>query len=379
MGSDMLSKDRLLAKLSASKRPVTARMLERWYKAGHMDRPERKHLPGIRGSVSLFPTQALEQAAALYDAAQPTASAAIAGDRRLDERAFLLWWSGRPIVHDVRELILRLARGMLDAVERVRTYQPTPIVGPDLPDDQDPAFDTADAYFQEHPPEGLKGTLFKAMFANLARKAVDLQSVVVAMLTAGLGGMMLFEASHDKDEPSLATLILRAFGFSQFSSDATPEDQANGITTSVSFFADRARVTVFTQTLSDEELDIARKCARAMFEGLPEIFEAQAILFGKRATARIVRAFASMATTHFKATSVIAMAWLLRREGTENALRLVTQIEEALPKARAMCKVAKAFPQHRKALLQENHKQLLAALPAETKEQMLAILKPAAS
>lgn len=377
MGADVVTKDQLLARLAASKRPIPARKLERWYKAGHMDRPERRHLPGVRGSVSVFPVGAFQQAAALYDAAHSTNPKAL-GDRRLDERAFLLWWSGKPIVHDVRQLLLRLARGMLDAVERARTYKPTQIVGADFRDGEDPAFDTADAYFQEHPPEGLKGKLFKAMFANLARKGVDLQSVMITMFTAALGGMMTFEGSHDKDEPSLAFLILKAFGFSQFSSDATPEHQVTGITKSVSFFADRAQVTAFTQTLSDEELAIARKCARAMFEALPEIFEAQAILFGKRATARILRAFSSMASTHFKATSIIATAWLLRREGTANALRLVGQIEEALPQAQAMSKLAKTFPQYRKEFLTKNADKL-AALPEETKQQMLAILKPAMS
>jgi hypothetical protein len=375
MGSSVVTKDQLLAKLAASARPVTPRKLERWYKAGHMDRPERRHLPGVRGSVSVFPARAFELAAALYDAAQPARPDAI-GDRRLDERAFLLWWSGKPIVHDVRQLLLRLARGMLDAVERMRAYQPTQIVGPDFRDGEDAAFDTADAYFYEHPPEGLKGKLFKAIFANLARKGVDLQSVMIAMFTAALGGMMTFEGSHDKDEPSLAVLVLKAFGFSQFPSDTAPEDQVVGITQTVSFFANRAQVMAFTQTLSDEELDIARKCARAMFEGLPEIFEMQAICFGKRATARILRAFSSMATAHFKATSIIAMAWLLRREGTAHALRLVSQIEEALPKAQAMSKLAKAFPQYRKELLTKNADRL-AALPEETKRQMLAILKPA--
>jgi len=133
MGSDVLTKDRLLARLATSERPVTPRKLERWYKAGHMDRPERRHLPGVRGSVSVFPARAFEQAAALYDAAHPANPDAI-GDRRLDERAFLLWWSGKPIVHDVRQLLLRLARRTFDAVERMRAYQPTQIVGPDFRD-----------------------------------------------------------------------------------------------------------------------------------------------------------------------------------------------------------------------------------------------------
>lgn len=373
-----LTKEQLLKRLHASDRLVTARKLERWWKAGHLDRPQRQHIPGVRGSVSVFPARAFEQTAALYDAAHAATSSNATGDRRLDERAFLLWWSAKPIVHDVRQLLLRLARGMLDAVERMRAYKPTEIVGADFGDGEDAAFDTADAYFQDHSPEDLKGSLFKAIFANLARKRADLESVMIAMFTAALGGMMSFEPSHDKDEPSLAVLILRGFGFNQFSSQATPEEQVTGMTKTVSFFANRKHVTEFTLTLSDDELDVARKVARAMFESLPEIFESQAILFGKRATARILRAFSSMATTHFKATSIIAMAWLLRREGTANALRLVGQIEEVLPKARAMSKVAKAFPQYRKALLQENREDL-ASLPEETKQQMLAILKPATS
>jgi hypothetical protein len=331
-------------------------------------RPEhlgREVLVGVGGINGDFFSDARPQ---LYvDAANP-ASGDAPGDRRLDERAFLLWWSGRPIVHDVRQLLLRLARGMIDAVERVRAYQPTQIVGSDFRDGKDPAFDTADAYFQEHPPESLKGKRVKAMFANLAHKGVDVQSVMIAMFTAALGGMMTFEGSHDKDEPSLTVLVLRAFGFTEFSVDATPEEQVTGMTKSVRFFANHAQVMAFTGSLSDEELDIARKCARAMFEGLPEIFEMQAICFGKRAPARILRAFSSMATTHFKATSIIAMAWLLRREGAANALRLVSQIEEALPKAQAMSKLAKAFPQYRKEFLTKNAAQM-AALPEETAQQ----------
>ena len=372
MAAAALTKDQLLQRLRRSDRPVTRRQLERWSKAGHMDRPTRRHVPGIRGSVSFFPSRAVDQAAALYDAAQSKAPKDGAGDRRLDERAFVLWWARKPIVHDPRKLLLLFSAPLLNAVQNVRAHESIEVVG--LDESEDPAFDIADAYFQEHPPERFKGRLFSALSSNLSHRPQDLVSVMTTMTAGALGGITVLEASPRDDDPSLASLVLQAFGFAQFPSTTSPEEQVKGVLRNVSFFANRDHVNDFVRGLSDEELDIARKCTRSFFEDLPAIFEAQGVLFGKSATAKILRAFSRMATIAIKASTVVGMAWLLRQEGRENALRLVDQIKEAAPMARGVSKLTKAFPEYRKLFLQKNLDRLT-ALPEETRQKILTVVK----
>ena len=339
-----------------------------------MVRPVRRHVSGVRGSVSVFPSRAFEQAAALCDAANPKTNDG-GGDRRLDERAFLLWWAARPIVHDPRRLLLRFSDRMIQAVEHVRSIKGTPVIGQGA-EDSDAAFDTVDALFQQHPPEHFVGPLFRAFFKNVSRKPENLVSVMIAMATAAVGSMPLFESSHRDGEASLAMLVLQAFGFSEFEREATAEEQVERVLGNVGLYADRMRITEFVLHLRDDELETARRCARAFLEGLPPIVEVHALLFGKRGAARILSAYSRLATTHFKAASVVGAAWLLHQEGSANVVHFIEQIEEAAPKAKALCTLARAFPGHTKLLSPKNAERL-AALPEETRQQMLDILRPA--
>lgn len=109
-------------------------------------------------------------------------------------------------------------------------------------------------------------------------------------------------------------------------------------------------------------------------EGLPPIFECQNILFGKKALATLLRAFTSMVTPGFKATMVIGMAWMLRRGFGEDTIRLVDQVEENAPKARAICAAVRAFPKYRSLFLNRNLKKL-EALPEEKKREIYQVLK----
>lgn len=369
-----LTKEQLLKRLTASKRPVTARQLERWSKAGHMARPARRHIPGVRGSVSVFPARAFEQAAALYDAAHPKNRKGGVGDRRLDERIFLLWWAGQPIVHEPRQLLLTFAQPYLTAVEHVRKYERIQTIG--LDDSDDPAFDMADAYFQEHSPEHVKGPVVSAFSANLGRRPADLLSVMITMITGALGGMPPLESSDYDGEPSLALLVLRALGFAQFESKETPEDQVEAVLRSISFFADRKTVEAFVLGLSDEDLNTARKCTRIFFDELPVIFEGQRVLLGKSPTAKILRAYSRTATAGVKATTIIGMAWLFQREDRDAALRLIAQIEQAAPIARGVCAAAKAFPEYRKLFLKKNITRL-ATLSEAKRQEIVAVIKSA--
>lgn len=366
-----LSKAELLALLEGSNRPITARQLERWSKATHVDRPTRRHVSGVRGSVSYFPARAFGQAAALYDAGRPLKGSEAVTDRRLRERAFLLWWSGNPIVYDTRQLLLRFARNMLDAVDRMRDQKPTPVIGDDP---GNLAFETADAFVQEHQPQHLKWNLVSAFSDNLAGDRNDLASVMTFIFTGALGGTLVLDPSPCKDEPSLAQLVLQAVGFSEVPSEETPEEQIGGLFEDIDLFADRDRLADFVRYLSDEELSTARQCARVFFEDLPAIFEMQGVLFGKRATARVLKAFCRMTSVPYKAVFVIAMAWLLRKKGSPGALHLLNQIKEEAPKAKGLCKAVKAFPKYRKLFLLKNQARL-GALPEELRLQMLAVIK----
>jgi hypothetical protein len=371
-----LSKEQLLAKLHASERPVTPRQLERWWKAGHMVRPQRRHLPGIRGSQSLFSPRAYEQAAALYDAAHPRQDNDGKSDRRLDERVFLLWWEGKPIAHDPRRMLLDFTSPMLASIEAVRAYEGATIVDAEPDRDDDAIFNACEQYLLEHPPDKFRDRLFRVFFRNLGKHSDDMFSVMVTMAASALGWMPLLEPSHQPDEPSLSTLVLKAFGFAELQVEDSPETQVYGVLKNIGLFADRQRITDFVLALSDEELEIARRCARAFLEGLPPIFECQSLLFGKKSLAKLLRAFTSMLTAGLKSTMVIGLAWMLRQGFRENAVRLAEQIEEGAPKARALCIVARTFPQYRELFSNRNLTKL-AELPEDTKSEMLAMLKAA--
>jgi hypothetical protein len=375
MGESNLSKQKVLAKLHDTGRSVTERQLERWWKAGHMDRPQRKHLPGLKGSTSVFPARAFDQAAALYDATHPHMEVA-STDRRLDERAFLLWWSGQPVARDPRQILLDFASPMLGAIEAVRAYEGATIVDPRPEGDDNAIFDVCEQFFLDHPPDKFKARLFRAFFRNLGRRSDDMFSVMVTIAAGALGFMPLLEPSHHPDEPSLSTLVLRAFGFGEFQLDASPETQVYNVVKNIALFADRQKITEFVLALSDDELETARRCARTFLEGLPPIFESQNLLFGKKALATLLRAFVEMATPGLKATMAIGMAWMLRQELGANALRLAEQIEENAPKSRALCTAARAFPEYR-ALFSHENLSKLAELPEEKKREILAVLKAA--
>jgi hypothetical protein len=368
-----VTKGELLERLHASRRPVTARQLERWSKASHLDRPVRRHIRGVRGSVSLFPARAFEQAAALYDAANKKDRGSRA-DRRLDERAFLMWWSGKAIVHDPRTLLLNLSGPVANAVENVRSRERVDVIG--AQDSDDPAFDIADAYFQDNPPENLKGPLFSALASNLARSPQSLLSFMTTMVAGVLGSTPVLEPSPISEEPSLALLILTAFGFAQFPSTDTPEAQVSKVLQNIGLFAERRRVGEFVRSLTDEELRETRRFARVFFEDLPPIFEALGVLFGKGATARILRAYSRMSSHGVRASMTIAIAWLLRGENTDGARRLIGQIRDAAPKARAICAAAKAFPEYRRLFLRQNQVRL-GALPEKTRKRILDVVKSA--
>jgi len=371
-----LSKEQLLAKLHASGRPVTPRQLERWWKAGHIVRPQRRHVPGLRGSLSVFPARAYEQATALFDAAHARPDNDRDSDRRLDERVFLVWWEGKPIANDPRRMLLNFASPMLASIEAVRAYEGTTIVDPEPDGDDDAIFNACEQYLLEHPPHKFKDRLFGVFFRNLGKHSEDMFSVMVTMAASALGWMPLLEPSHHPEEPSLAALIRKAFGFAEFESDDSDETQVYGVLKNIGLFADRQRITNFVLALTDEELETARRCARAFLEGLPPIFECQSLLFGKKTLAKLLRAFVSMLTAGLKSTMVIGLAWMLRQGFRENAVRLAEQIEEGAPKARALCIVARTFPQYRELLSNRNLTKL-AELPEDTKSEMLAMLKAA--
>ncbi|MFY9719071.1 MAG: hypothetical protein WAK16_05440, partial [Candidatus Cybelea sp.] len=322
-----------------------------------------------------FSADAFEQAAALCDGAHPETSNA-AGDRRMDERVFLLWWESKPIVTDPRQMLLSFASPMLSAIEAVRAYEGGTIVDPQPEGDDDAIFNACEHYFQEHPPHEFKARLFKAFFRNLGRRSDDMFSVMVTMAASALGWMPLLEPSPHPDEPSLAALIRKAFGFGEFESGTSPETQVYHVLKNVAIFANRKRIADFIFSLTDEELAIARRCSRIFLEELPPILECQNILFGKKATATLLRAFVSMITPAIKSVMVIGMAWMMRQGFRENAIRLTDQIEEGAPKARAICIAVRTFPEHRKLFSNKNLGKLK-NLPEDKKREILAVLKSA--
>jgi hypothetical protein len=176
----------------------------------------------------------------------------------------------------------------------------------------------------------------------------------------------------------LAELFFTAFGGSSLATLApdTPERQLEQILEPISVLFNLDQTTAFVVSLEENELTMARRGVRALFEDVPAIYGMHAFLFGRSAAGDMLRSLTKEASVPLRAFCVIGLAWLLRRHGTAAFETLMPQIERVLPQAKAMCEVARAFPEHRTLLFQRNHK-YLAQLPKETQERMLAILKPA--
>jgi hypothetical protein len=372
MGPSELPKVELLEKLRASGRPVTTRQLERWSKSGLIARPERRHIPGLRGSMSFFPAEAFAQAAALFDAAQP--AKARVGDRRLDKRAFLLWWSGEPIAQDSRAVLLKTIAPLFKALERIRAEAQTTIFEPPSEDD-DPSFDAADAFVERHRREPLRVPVLRATRKNLKRSDSDFASLMVAGLTIALGGMPVFGSSHIDGEPSLESLFARAFRLHDLpSSEGTNlEEQVPELLEPARIFADREQLKTFVLSLSDAELETARKFTRVFVEDMPTIFEAYGVLVGRNPFQGLMQ-FAAQSQPFTKAQFIIGTAWLLRRHGSANCESIIQQVEQNRSRVQAVCMLAKAFPEHRTLLLTRNAKRF-AALPEETRRKIADTLK----
>jgi hypothetical protein len=367
MEQSELSKAALLEKLAASGRPVTARQLERWSKAGLIGRPARRHLPGVRGSVSYFEAEAFAQAAALFDAAQPVKGK---GDRRLDKRAFLLWWSGEGTAQDPRSLLLKTLSPLFKALHRIRTAAQTTIVEPPS-DDNDPSFDAADAFVEQHRGEVIREPVLRATRKNLGGSDSDLVSVMVAGLTIALGGAPVLETSHIEGEPSLASLFAKAFRLQDLpvSEGTSPEDQVPELLEPAGIFANRDELETFVRGLSDAEVETARRFARVFVEDMPAIFEAYGILTGRNPFHGLMQ-FAARSQPASKAQFVIATAWIMRQNGSANCESIIQQVEQHRSQVQALRMLAEAFPEHRSLLLTRNAKRL-AALPEETRKEMI--------
>lgn len=390
------SRAELLRRLHASRRPVTSRQLERWCKADKVARPIRRHVPGVRGSMSVFPAEAFGQAAAMFDAARQ-GKRRDRGDRRLDERGFLLWWSGKPIAQDPRELVLGAMEPMFKSVEKIRAEERTAVHLESSEADDDLAFDVAEAYVERHGDEPIRNPLTRKVRQNLGRNANDFSSVVTALLTLALGGQPALDASAYEDEPSLASLILKGFAGPAFlslgASGADGQDRAakkrgeivgandvareeQGLAAFLepaSFLFDRAQMTSFVFGLSYDELNASRKYSRVLLEVMPTVFEANELLVGQNKFAKTLRALAS-APIATKAHNIVGIAWLVRRYGAEPFERICDQYERVYPNARAICTLAKAFPEYRELLLTRNAKRL-AALSEETRKTMFESIK----
>lgn len=391
------SRTELLRRLHASRRLVTPGQLERWSEAGKVARPKRRHLAGVRGSVSYFPPEAFGQAAAMFDAARQ-GERSNGGDRRLDERGFLVWWSGRPIAEDARALLLAATAPMFKATDRIRTVKRTLIIDEDEPPDnpEDDAFDVAAAYFEQHQNEPIRSSYIRRLRRNVGGRA-DFGSVVVAVLAIALGGQPFLGLSPlEEEEPSLASLILKAFGAHDFPSHnggvkapgalphgetvnvargaARDQNMLGEILEGIRIFTNRERLREFVLGLSDGELEAAHKYAHMLFEELPVIFEAHEVFFGRNKFAGLIRAFTKQASTTFRAYGVVAAGWLSRKFGTARFESLFEQCQRELPRARAICTLARAFPGYRKLLLTRNA-QRLAELSEETRSKMLETIK----
>jgi hypothetical protein len=388
-----LSRKDLLRHLTASGRSVTARQLERWWKDDKIARPIRKHVPGIRGSVSLFPTEAYKQAAAMFDASRQNKHGG-PGDRRLQMRSFSLWWAGEPVAGNPRDLMLEAMAPMPKALDRIRNEERTLVVGEMMgereraEDSEDIAFDIADAFMTRHANEAVCGPVTQRLYKNLERQHDDFLSVATALLTIGLGGRLPLERSMFTGERSLAALILKAIGadaFSKMQEDAripatsaqehsNDEKQIDEVFEVAQITFDRDKLKAFIAGLQDKELDAAHRYARVFLEDVPIILEAWEVLFGKNKLAATLRVLGKL-PTQFRACVVVSIALIIRLHGNAGCEMLAESVKQTRPQAEMLCALAKAFPKYRKLLLTRNLPRLQ-ALAEDQRQAMWESIKP---
>lgn len=379
------SREQLLSRLTASGRPVTARQLERWCKAHKVDGPYRRHVPGVRGSISRFPSHAFEQAAAIFDGSNRSSQQG-PGDRRLRVRSFLLWWDGRPVAGDPRDIILDAASAMFAVVDRVRNEGRTEIA--DEPDDEEfEAFNIAEGYVAAHGHEPVRGRVGKRILRNLARQREDFLSVATTILTAALGGRPLFGGAVVEGETSLEGLVLKAIAadyFTQLVAKVAPpqdgaskpesdEDRVRDIFESVLPMTSAERLQELAHDLSDEELEAARKYSHVLLEDIPTCFQAFEVMYGKNRFAKTVRILADL-PTDVKAYLVICIGALMRKYGRVPFESIAESCRNNMGQAKALCALHKAFPRYRQLFLTRNLNQL-AVLPQEERDKMYQSIK----
>jgi hypothetical protein len=389
-----LSRTELLERLRESKRPVTSRQLTRWRGTGAVAPPKRRYGSGVRGSKSYFPTEAFNQAAAMFDRGSKHETGS-EGDRRLSSRAFGLWWSGKSTVSDAREILAAATAPFSRSGDRIRAEGRTDIVGEAPEDADDDAFDVADNFVVRHRHERSRTPLVRRLWRNLERRDDDFASVLTAIVTVALGGHPFRgERASTEDEPSLTALVLKAFADSALTSLRTkrgargkPRAEAAGARGTieeielvdflepVSVFADRERLRAFARNLDDAELEAARVYTKLLFEDVPEICEAYEVRFGQTRFTQTIQLI-RRSPAHIRAFGTLSVAWLVRKHGTARFETLLAQCKDVQLQARGICTVAREFPAYRELLLERNDGRL-AALHEEVRERLREAVKRA--
>jgi len=383
------SREELLARLNASGRAVTARQLERWWKAGKVARPVRRHVRGLRGSISRFPAEAFDQAAAMFDASRQRSMQA-QGDRRMRVRSFLLWWNGKPVAGDPREIIWNAISPMFKTLERLRSSERTLAINSDPMNEDDEAFEIAESYVANHKDEPLRGPVARRLLRNLGRRREDFFSVAITLLQTALGGYPLLGGPSLEGEPSLDSLVLRSLAANEFQKmvrvaatvapnegalkqPTTDETQVEELFEPISVLSDRQGLKELCEGLSDEELETARTYTRMFFEDFPRFFKAFEIVFGKNKFAGTVQILTEL-PTDVRAYFVLCVAWLIREKGREPFDTIAESCNRCRQHTEALLALAKTFPNYRELFLRRNIKRL-EALPQEERDKMFQSIK----
>ena len=111
-----MTREALLREADHRKLKVTADKLERWTRRGLVPRPITQNFGGRAGKQALYPTEAIDQLAAV--------SEALSIDRRLDRAAFLVWWWGFTVeMTQVREFLSKIATDLDDEIAELHFAQ----------------------------------------------------------------------------------------------------------------------------------------------------------------------------------------------------------------------------------------------------------------
>lgn len=361
---DGLTKQQLLPAAARAGLKVSADQLKRWCREGLLPRPSQRHLPGRRGSESIYPPGTLRQLVAVAELH--------ANERRFDELRFDVWWAGHWVQEThLRSSLVALLEDPLEEIREVRRMYSDPV-------------EAANQLFERATPAAGRSPVTRLLRRRVGGREDDLISAMHPLLVLALGGDPIWDVPDvavDVPEPSPLALFARAVGFDRASSDrldtgepwlATPPDLVDHLTTlrdAGAFELEHPGQIIEAATWAS--LELARQHARFFTEQLSAVAAAVEYRFGRDAAG--LGLFSAMRRSDLRwFRALFVRLWVIAPTlpslDADSPLREVeAAVEDQLPQIEAALELANAFPGY-KPFFKPGGERLLSELPLEERE-----------